>query len=175
MQKFVYGICGILFALLATFHFLGMGILVTPAYKVINSLSDSNTSYVHLDQLPYSIKNIVIEDINVEIPDVDFKHAFKAIWNKLDLIEENGVVKYLVGEPEERSILQKLLASGLVIRFNKLSSTRQSELIVNTMHFGNGVDGLEEASNYYFQKSIQELSQDEIWFLLMQWRLFGRN
>ena len=71
------------------------------------------------------------------------------------------------------SAVNKLAERILDFRFHKIwGADMKHEFYLNTLSFGEGVIGLEQGSQYYFQKSIADLSFEEGLILRTQWQVF---
>lgn len=74
---------------------------------------------------------------------------------------------------ESNGYLDILILSILDLKFNKFfDSSERQELYLNTLDFGGGIVGIESASNYYFNKSVKELSFDESIMLINLYKVF---
>lgn len=114
---------------------------------------------------------IAIEDKRFESHDgVDWKRTFAAFVNMfVDLYSSNQggstitqqLVKNLT-QDKRQSPMRKIRE---IMRARKLESTYGKDTILecylNTVTFANGIGGVEVASNYYFDKSVHELTLAE--------------
>ncbi|AXI08735.1 penicillin-binding protein [Oceanobacillus zhaokaii] len=137
--------------------------------EIIGKLYNENRTMVQIDQIPDHVKNafIAIEDRRFyEHGGVDFKSVFRAIYK--DILAMSKV--------EGASTITQQLAKNLFLSNDKtwtrkskevmaaiyleqrLSKDEILELYLNEIYFGNGVYGIETASNYFFSKSVDDLS-----------------
>ncbi|HLR65775.1 transglycosylase domain-containing protein [Virgibacillus alimentarius] len=140
--------------------------------KVISKLYNENRIPVSIDDIPEHVKNafISIEDRRFyKHAGVDFKSVMRAIYR--DIIAFQKV--------EGASTLTQQLAKNLFLTNDKtwtrkakevmaavylerqLPKERILELYLNQMYFGQGLYGVEAASQKFFSKSVKDLSIDE--------------
>ncbi|RDW18225.1 penicillin-binding protein [Oceanobacillus arenosus] len=143
--------------------------LETTDGKVIGKLYNENRTMISIDQVPDHVKNafIAIEDRRFyEHAGVDVKSVFRAVYK--DILAMSKV--------EGASTITQQLAKNLFLYNDKTWSRKAKEvmaaiyleqkfskdeileLYLNEIYFGNGVYGIETASNYFFSKSVHDLS-----------------
>lgn len=63
---------------------------------------------------------------------------------------------------KERTFSRKIKELFITIELEKkLSKKRIFEIYLNTIEFGKGIFGIQNAANYYYKKSVQNLSKEE--------------
>ncbi|PAV29279.1 penicillin-binding protein [Virgibacillus profundi] len=137
--------------------------------EVIGKLYNENRSFVDIEQVPKHVKNafIAVEDVRFyEHAGIDFRSVMRAVYR--DIIAMSKV--------EGASTITQQLAKNLFL-YNDKTWTRKAkeamaaiymertmpkdrilELYVNEIYYGAGIYGIETASNYFFSKSVGELT-----------------
>ena len=132
-----------------------------------------NRIWVGIDKIPQYLKDafIAIEDERFERHSgVDWKRTAAAVGNKLlkfDSSEFGGstitqqLIKNVTND-KGRNAMRKFreIVRALLIE-RKLSKTEILEAYLNTISLGNGICGVQVASNYYFNKDVSELTLTE--------------
>ncbi len=129
-----------------------------------------NRIWVSLDKIPYNLQKayIAIEDKRFDAHNgVDWKRTFSAFANMfLHFYDSNQggstitqqLVKNLTGDREQdamRKIREIMRARYLEDNFHKDTIL---ECYLNVIGLANGISGVEVAANYYFDKSVEELT-----------------
>ncbi|MEE1160791.1 MAG: transglycosylase domain-containing protein, partial [Acutalibacteraceae bacterium] len=126
-----------------------------------------------IDKVPQCLKDafIAIEDERFDTHSgVDWKRTAAAVGNKLlkfDSSEFGGstitqqLIKNVTND-KGRNAMRKFreIVRALLIE-RKLSKTEILEAYLNTIALGNGICGVQVASNYYFNKDVSELTLTE--------------
>lgn len=132
-----------------------------------------NRIWVGIDKVPQYLKDafIAIEDERFETHSgVDWKRTAAAVGNKLlkfDSSEFGGstitqqLIKNVTND-KGRNAMRKFreIVRALLIE-RKLNKTEILEAYLNTISLGNGICGVQVASNYYFNKDVSELTLTE--------------
>lgn len=132
-----------------------------------------NRIWVGIDKVPQYLKDafIAIEDERFNTHSgVDWKRTAAAVGNKLlkfDSSEFGGstitqqLIKNVTND-KGRNAMRKFreIVRALLIE-RKLSKTEILEAYLNTISLGNGICGVQVASNYYFNKDVSELTLTE--------------
>lgn len=132
-----------------------------------------NRIWVRIDKVPQYLKDafISIEDERFESHSgVDWKRTAAAVGNKLlkfDSSEFGGstitqqLIKNVTND-KGRNVMRKFreIVRALLIE-RKLNKTEILEAYLNTIALGNGICGVQVASNYYFNKDVSELTLTE--------------
>ena len=132
-----------------------------------------NRIWVGIDKVPQYLKDafIAIEDERFDTHSgVDWRRTAAAVGNKLlkfDSSEFGGstitqqLIKNVTND-KSRSAMRKFreIVRALLIE-RKLSKTEILEAYLNTISLGNGICGVQVASNYYFNKDVSELTLTE--------------
>jgi penicillin-binding protein 4 len=145
--------------------------------KLISEIiSNENRKIIPYENIPKHVIHsfIVMEDEHFYTHrGFDINGIARAIWvnAKNDSIEQGGSTisqqlarnLFLSNEKTYNRKLKELLYSYQLER--KLSKEKILELYVNAIYFQNGIYGIETAAQFYFGKSVQQLSLAEITFL----------
>lgn len=131
---------------------------------------DENRLWIDIDQMPDNLQKAFVsaEDKRFYSHEgVDWKRTFSAMANLVFHFydsEQGGstitqqLVKNITND-KETSVTRKIRE---IMRAQYLESHYSKDVILecylNTIHLGSGVDGVEVASNYYFDKHASELS-----------------
>lgn len=132
-----------------------------------------NRIWVGIDKVPQYLKDafISIEDERFETHGgVDWKRTAAAVGNKLlkfDSSEFGGstitqqLIKNVTNDKGRNAMrkFREIVRALLVER--QLSKTEILEAYLNTIPLGNGICGVQVASNYYFNKDVSELTLTE--------------
>lgn len=132
-----------------------------------------NRIWVGIDKVPQYLKDafISIEDERFETHSgVDWKRTAAAVGNKLlkfDSSEFGGstitqqLIKNVTNDKGRNAMrkFREIVRALLVER--QLSKTEILEAYLNTIPLGNGICGVQVASNYYFNKDVSELTLTE--------------
>ncbi|MBE5822407.1 MAG: penicillin-binding protein [Clostridiales bacterium] len=146
--------------------------------NLIQKLGDNKAKSSYSDEIPSSIKNAIIsiEDKRFyEHDGVDVKRTASAILNyvlKFGDTEYGGstitqqLVKNVSGENKKtitRKVREWLYALDIEKKHDKDYIITQ---YLNTIYFGHGIYGINDASSYYFNKNMNELNINEIAYLV---------
>ncbi len=131
---------------------------------------DENRIWVNIDRMPENLKNafIAIEDETFKThKGINWRRTFGAIGNyffKFDDTEFGGstITQQLIKNitlDKGRNALRKIreIIRALLIE-RELNKTQILEAYLNTIALGNGICGVQVASNYYFNKNVEDLS-----------------
>lgn len=140
-------------------------------YKRVHG--DENRIWVPLKKIPKDLKNAFIA-----IEDEDFKKHHGVDWQRTILAVVNQIFKYSKVEFGASTITQQLIKNitwdnekvysrkvreivrALFIE-TQLSKDEILEAYLNTIALGNGINGVQVAANYYFNKDVSELNTAE--------------
>ena len=129
-----------------------------------------NRLWVEIDNMP---QNLIVAFVSIEDErfyshsGVDWKRTLAAVGNKLlkfDSTEFGGstitqqLIKNITGD-DDKDVMRKfreIIRALLVER--KLDKDEIMEAYLNTISLGNGIAGVQVASNYYFNKDVSELT-----------------
>ena len=134
---------------------------------------NENRIWVSIDKMPKDLLNafIAIEDERFEKHrGVDWKRTLGAIGNyifKFNDKEFGGstitqqLIKNVSGDDGRNALrkIREIVRASLVE--TKLSKKQILEAYLNTISLGNGICGVQVASNYYFNKDVSELTLNE--------------
>lgn len=132
-----------------------------------------NRIWVSFDKMPQNLKDafVCIEDERFyDHNGVDWKRTLGAFVNMfVDIYSSNQggstitqqLVKNLTGD-NDQNVMRKIRE---IMRARYLENNYDKDVILecylNTASFANGICGVEVASNYYFDKSVEELTLEE--------------
>ena len=129
-----------------------------------------NRLWVSIDKIPENLQNafISIEDERFfEHSGVDWKRTLAAVGNQLlkfDDTEFGGstltqqLIKNVTGDDDKSSVRKiREIVRALLIE-KQLNKTEILEAYLNTIALGNGINGVQVAANYYFNKDVSELT-----------------
>ena len=135
---------------------------------------EENRVWVGLEEMPVMLQHafVAIEDKRFYDHDgVDWKRTFSAFANLLFHFwdsDQGGstitqqLVKNLTNDNETAGVEGIMRKVREIMRARYLEGEYSKDTILecylNTIHLGNGVDGVEVASNYYFDKKTSELT-----------------
>lgn len=133
------------------------------------STGDANRIYVEIDLIPQHISDafIAIEDERFyEHNGIDMRGIFRAVFVNLrsgDLSEGASTITQQVIKNNilstEKNFKRKIQEQYLAVQVEKsLSKDKILELYLNTVGLGRGTNGVQAASNRYFNKDVSELS-----------------
>ncbi|MGM8214725.1 PBP1A family penicillin-binding protein [Bacillaceae bacterium W0354] len=147
-------------------------LLVTEDGKEVVKLYDENRTYVPINQIPEHVKNafIAIEDHRFyDHNGVDFWAVGRAVykdlitWSKAE--GASTITQQLVKNvslTNEKSWLRKTKEVMGAMHLERIKSKDEIlEYYLNETYFGHGVHGVEEAAQFFFSKSVSELSISE--------------
>lgn len=136
----------------------GLLIILILAHVLALILFFSAPSFVlMLSGIP-SEQQVAIDDIPVTV-----RQAFSFVQAAPELIL-----------PEPKNTLQQVSQAALELRYErKMELVDKNQVLLNTLPFGDDVVGLAQASQYYFQKPLTELSSQEAQQLAGLFRVFG--
>ena len=142
----------------------------TGEVKVFEQLqSNENRIWVDIDEIPEDLQNafIAIEDQRFRSHHgVDFKRTFGAVINEIFRRQSTyggstitqQLVKNLTGDNEVSYIRKAREIIRALILETKLSKEQILELYLNSIYLGQGCNGVESAANWYFDKSVGDLT-----------------
>ncbi|GEL78378.1 transglycosylase domain-containing protein [Tenuibacillus multivorans] len=188
LKWFVYGIVAFIVLSLLGYMFILLGgrfvvdeknfvfsestVLISEEGEEIIKLYDENRTYVPIDEIPDHVKNsfIAIEDHRFyEHAGVDFWSVGRALyrdlinWNKSE--GASTITQQLVKNVEltnEKSWMRKTKEVMGAIYLERMKSKDEIlEYYLNEIYFGHGIYGVESAAQFFFSKSVEELSLSE--------------
>ena len=112
----------------------------------------SNKSIISLERQPVLLKDIR-SDVNPIINEFVGNHSANSIANVIYGAKDDGIIT---------DIRKSIATSYLTIFYDK---DEQMEIYLNELYFGNGMIGLDTASNYYFQKPVNKIDIIELVYL----------
>jgi penicillin-binding protein 1A len=147
--------------------------------KLLNEYSIQNRLYVPISAIPKNIINafLAAEDKNFYLhPGVDATSIIRALIsnilnysNRGSLVGGSTITQQVVKNfllTREQSIVRKIKEAILSVRISKAySKDRILELYLNQIYLGSGYYGIASAALNYFNKSIEELSIEEIAYI----------
>jgi len=143
MKAILKTIIGSIILILILIHLTIIGLLTCPASKLMNIVLAQDVKYVALSDIPEHVR-----------------HVFSTDDRLIDL-------------PKNDNPIRQISSKILNFRKNKVfNDDEHYELYLNTLDFGGNVIGIEAASNYYFQKSISDLSFEESLTLVNLYKIF---
>lgn len=134
---------------------------------------EENRIWVDIEDIPQTLIDafIAIEDERFYSHNgVDWKRTAHAVINKLFKLSDSSfggstitqqLIKNITSDKHKTSSRKlREIVRALSVE-SKLSKTEIMEAYLNTISLGNGICGVEVAANYYFNKSVSELSISE--------------
>ncbi len=166
-------------ASLPTVYSVGKGVAIFDRYNnhVTTVYADKDRKPVALSQISMNVRNALLaaEDHNFfHHHGIDIIGTARALTSNMRAghVVEGGstitqqLVRNLYLDIEDRSIKRKLAEAVLAIDVeNNYSKAKILETYLNEVYFGNGVYGIERASEVYFNKHASELSIAESAFI----------
>mgnify|MGYP001174085187 CR=1 FL=1 len=177
---FILSLLGYLFILLGGrfvvdekhFVFSETTVIQTEDGEQVMKLYDENRTYVPIDQVPEHVKEafIAIEDRRFyDHNGVDFRSIARAVytdiitWSKKE--GASTITQQLVKNTSltnEKSWLRKTKEAMGAIYLERIRSKDEIlEYYLNEIYFGHGVYGIEEAAQFFFSKSVNDLTVSE--------------
>ncbi|MBU6081652.1 MULTISPECIES: transglycosylase domain-containing protein [Allobacillus] len=154
------------------FVFSESTVIETEDGEQVMKLYDENRTYVASDQIPDHVKEafVAIEDRRFyDHSGVDFRSIARAVytdvvtWSKKE--GASTITQQLVKNTSltnEKSWLRKTKEAMGAIYLERIKSKDEIlEYYLNEIYFGHGIYGIEEASQFFFSKSVNELSISE--------------
>jgi len=130
--------------LLLIAHLIVLSFFFYPVPKMLNLAMGYHVEYVALSNIP--------------------EHVIQAF------LQENYSVRLL---SDDKYSVRKITTKLLNVRMNKFfDEDERLELYLNTLNFGGDIIGIELASNYYFKKSVSDLSFEESLTLAGLYKVF---
>lgn len=146
--------------------------IVNEEGEELGKLYRENRTVVSIDAIPSHVQDafIAIEDSRFyEHAGVDFKSTMRAIYRDLIAMEkvEGGSTitqqlaknLFLTNDKTWSRKAKEVMASIYLER--NVSKDRILQFYLNTIYFGNGLYGIETASQYFFDKPVSQLSVEE--------------
>ncbi|MBP1968994.1 penicillin-binding protein 2A [Virgibacillus natechei] len=137
--------------------------------EAVSKLYDEDRSVRGIDEIPKHVQDafISIEDRRFyEHSGVDFKSVFRAVIRNIfamSKVEGGSTITqqlsknlFLSNDKTWTRKAKEVMAAVHLER--KLSKNEIFELYLNEIYFGDGVYGIERASNYFFSKSVDDLT-----------------
>ncbi|WP_245807747.1 transglycosylase domain-containing protein [Halobacillus massiliensis] len=137
--------------------------------QVIERMYTQNRTLVSIEDIPDNVKEafVAVEDARFyEHSGIDFKSILRAVYRDIIAMSkvEGGstITQQLVKNlflTNDKSLMRKTKEAMAAIYLERhYSKDEILELYLNTIYFGNGVYGVEQASKYYFNTSVSELT-----------------
>ncbi|MFD1850020.1 transglycosylase domain-containing protein [Oceanobacillus bengalensis] len=137
--------------------------------EIIGTLYNENRVYVSIDKIPEHVRNayVAIEDRSFyEHAGIDMKSVIRAVYKNIlamrkvegasTITQQLSKNLFLYNDKTWTRKTKEVMAA--IYLENKLSKNEILELYLNEIYFGHGVYGIETASNYFFDKSVSDLS-----------------
>ena len=139
----------------------------------ISSTKDgSRREYTELKEIPDYVQKAFIkaEDkrfyfhIGIDFISI-FRAAFQDISQKRRVSGASTItmqLSRLASSPKKRTFFNKILEADRALKFEgRLSKKKILELYLNSIPFGNNVQGVTSAARYYFSKDIKDITREE--------------
>ncbi|MDD3095493.1 MAG: PBP1A family penicillin-binding protein [Candidatus Marinimicrobia bacterium] len=140
--------------------------------QVLTEFGIKNRTLVPLDSIPDHIKNAILATEDRQFYDhwgMDMRRFVKAVWMNLTrgfgsqgastLTQQLARTLHLNRQETIKRKIQELLVAILIER--TYSKTEILEMYLNSVFWGHGCYGIQAATDYYFSKTVQELTLDE--------------
>ncbi|MBY7143054.1 PBP1A family penicillin-binding protein [Virgibacillus sp. NKC19-3] len=147
-------------------------VIETTDGEVISKLYDENRTPVSLEKIPEHVQHAFtsIEDRRFyDHGGIDFRSVFRAVFqnilamNKVEgastITQQVAKNLFLTNDKTWARKTKEVMAALNLER--KYSKDQILELYLNDMYFGEGIYGVETASNYFFSKPVDDLSVAE--------------
>ncbi|WP_117170840.1 transglycosylase domain-containing protein [Paraliobacillus sediminis] len=174
------GIIGFLFIIYGGRLVVDEKKLVLPATTIVETddgtlvgkLYEENRELVSIDQVPTHVQNafIAIEDVRFfDHAGVDFQSVMRAVYRDiiaLDKVEGASTITQQLAKnlflTNDKTFMRKTKEVMASIYLERHFSKKEIlELYVNKVYFAHGIHGVGTASNYYFNKPVEELTVSE--------------
>ncbi|MFA1819057.1 transglycosylase domain-containing protein [Virgibacillus oceani] len=140
--------------------------------QVIGKLYNENRTLLSIDQIPDHVQQAVISIEDRRFYDhagVDFKSVVRAVARDLIAVEKvegastitQQVAKNLFLTNDKTWMRKTKEVMSAIYLEQEYSKDHILELYLNEIYFGNGLYGVETASNYFFSKTARDLSVAE--------------
>lgn len=140
--------------------------------EVLTEFGIKNRTLVPLDSIPDYIKDAILATEDRQFYThwgMDMRRFVKAVWVNLTqgfgsqgastLTQQLARTLHLNRQETIKRKIQELIVAILIER--TYSKTEILEMYLNSVFWGHGCYGIQAASDYYFSKSVQELTLDE--------------
>ncbi|GAA0490893.1 transglycosylase domain-containing protein [Salinibacillus aidingensis] len=154
------------------FVFSEATVIQTESGEEVATLYSENRTYVPIDQIPDYVQNafIAIEDQRFyKHAGVDLISVGRAVFRDLIAFEKvegaSTITQQLVKNlflTNDKSWMRKTKeVMGAIYLERNMSKNKILEYYLNEIYFGHGVYGIQEASRFYFNKNVQDLTVSE--------------
>ncbi|WP_102027979.1 transglycosylase domain-containing protein [Salirhabdus sp. Marseille-P4669] len=154
------------------FVFSEATVIQSPTGEEVATLYSQNRTFVPIDQIPEHVQNafVAIEDERFyEHAGVDFSSVLRAVYKDviaMDKVEgASTITQQLVKNvflTNDKTWMRKTKeVMGAIYLERNVSKDKILEYYLNEIYFGHGVYGIEKAANYFFGKSVQNLTVSE--------------
>lgn len=146
--------------------------------KIINIKKNIQGNYAtYSDSIPARYKSLLLQKEDRFFyfhPGINPVSQMRSILNKIFTDKREGastitqqLAKILLSHENDRSIKNKILEIFYSLAL-EMNTPKEKILMmyINSVYFGNNIQGIEEASRYYFDKSPEAMSDNEILELL---------
>lgn len=143
---------------------------------VFTILGTENRDYVEYDDIPDEVRDAVLATEDVRFfkhSGIDFRRLTAAVLANISrgfgsegasTITQQVIKRSFLSD--EKTLKRKAQEAWLAYQLEKKYTKEQIfEMYVNKIYYANGVHGIETASKYYFNKTLDELELQEIAFL----------
>ncbi|WP_245732709.1 transglycosylase domain-containing protein [Salinibacillus kushneri] len=154
------------------FVFSEATVIETKDGEEVATLYSENRTYVPIDQIPEHVQNafIAIEDQRFyKHAGVDLVSVTRAVVRDLFALDKvegastitQQLVKNLFLTNEKSWIRKTKEVMGAIYLEREMSKPKILEYYLNEIYFGHGIYGIQKASQYYFDKNVQDLTVSE--------------
>lgn len=145
---------GIIILFFVLSHLMVVSLFLCPVPKLLSLVVGKEVQYVSLAETPDYIEQV----FSSEDKNSDYLLTKNYTPNSRLLVS---------------SICNRVASKTLQLRHDKFfDDDERQELYLNTLDFGGDVIGISAASNYYFQKSVQDLSFEDALTLVGLYKIF---
>lgn len=140
--------------------------------EVLTEFGIKNRTLVPLDSIPNYIKDAILATEDRQFYEhwgMDMRRFVKAVWMNLTkgfgsqgastLTQQLARTLHLNRQETLKRKIQELIVAILIER--TYSKTEILEMYLNSIFWGHGCYGIQAAADYYFSKTVQELTLDE--------------
>lgn len=140
--------------------------------NTITKIYVENREYVEITDIPDSVRNafIAVEDKRFyEHTGIDLRAIGRALYRDLlagGKVEGGSTITQQLAKnvflTQDKTLLRKTKEAIIAINLErKYPKDKILEMYLNQVYFGHGVYGIQAASQFYFQKDVNELKLDE--------------
>jgi len=142
--------------------------------KIIQN--DQEYTAIYLDNIPENFKDLLLQKEDKYFyyhPGINPGSSLRAVFNyfKNQSLASSTLTqqltKVLLGQERERNLKNKIIESFHALALESHYSKNEIfKMYLNSVYFGNQIQGLKTAGKYYFNKTPEELENPEIFQLL---------